>query len=97
MLPADLVDPVPHMDDVAADDSTCSHFASVEAYLDDGYRRGYNAALQNLLESLVPLAEAHLRSSPGGRRHVYAFIEYLERHVERAASENSYVSDGLGI
>ena len=63
----------------------------------DGYRRGYSGALENLLASLVPLAEEHLRSEPAARRTVYAFIEFLERHLERASSEAAYVADGLGI
>lgn len=62
-----------------------------------GYRRGYSRALQNLLASLVPLAEQHLRAKPSARRDVYAFIEFLEQHLERTSSQAGYVADGLGI
>lgn len=67
----------------------------------NGYADGYKLGLQNLLSSLVPLAEQHLATlnaeSPATRRHVYAFIEYLERHIERARMDVGYVCDGLWI
>lgn len=69
----------------------------VDAYGDDGYRRGYEGAMRNLLAALVPLAEQHLQSAPSARRNVYAFIEFLERRIERISSDAGYVTDGLGI
>lgn len=68
-----------------------------EAFGIEGYRCGYRGALHNLLASLVPLAEEHLRSAPAARANVYAFIEFLERRIERASSDAGYVADGLGI
>jgi hypothetical protein len=65
------------------------------------YVSGYEQALQNLLTSLVPLAEQHLgRLGPGSaqaRKNVYAFIEFLEQQIERASAEVEYVAGGLGI
>jgi hypothetical protein len=66
-----------------------------------GYRDGYERALHNLLSSLVPLAEQHLAGrnnhAASARRELYAFIEYLEQHIEQAAADVGYVFDGLGI
>lgn len=70
---------------------------TLEASESEGYRRGYGRALRNLLASLVPLAEQHLRAKPSARRDVYAFIEFLEQHLERTSSQAGYVADGLGI
>jgi hypothetical protein len=65
------------------------------------YKFGRDEALRDLLSSLVPLAEQHLRklngSSSAARPNVYAFIEFLEAHIERASAEVGYVADGLGI
>lgn len=96
MPPMQLDHPTPSAD--APDGTVCDVFpGDLETYGDGGYRRGYDGALRNMLASLVPLAEEHLRSTPVARRNVYAFIEFLERHIERISSDAAYVTDGLGI
>jgi hypothetical protein len=85
-----------------ADNDVSGSFGSMD-HSDDRrpYASGYEQALQNLLTSLVPLAEQHLAQlgigSAQARKNVYAFIEYLEQHIERASAEVEYVADGLGI
>lgn len=96
MPPTELVDPT--LVQNSSDPKPLQLFSAVlDTYVSVGYRCGYEGAMQNLLESLVPLAEEHLRFSPTARRNVYAFIEFLERHLERVSSESGYVADGLGI
>lgn len=96
MPPIELVDPT--LTQSSSDPEIPILFSdALGTYVNVGYRRGYEGALQKLLASLVPLAEEHLRSSPMARRNVYAFIEFLELHIERVSSEAGYVADGLGI
>ena len=75
--------------------------AVLGVYREQGFERGYERALQDLLASLVPVTEQHLRQQghPSGeaRRLVYGYIEFLENYIRRVSEEAGYVSEGLGI
>jgi hypothetical protein len=92
----------PALFETFADNDVSGSFAPLDRPDDRcPYAFGYEQALQNLLTSLVPLAERHLgrlgTSSAQARKNVYAFIEFLEQHIERASADVQYVADGLGI
>ncbi len=76
--------------------------AVIDAFREEGYERGYARASQDVLDSLVAVAERFLRQSPGddpgARKTVYAFVEILEREIQAASGDVAgYVSGGLGI
>ena len=76
--------------------------ALIDAYRQEGYERGYGRATRDVLDSLVGMAERYLREagedSGGSRKVVYAFVEFLERHIQAASGDVAgYVSGGLGI
>ena len=76
--------------------------AVIDAYREEGYERGYARASQDVLDSLVAVAERFLREAhgdeAGSRKTVYAFVEFLEREIQAASGDVAgYVSGGLGI
>jgi hypothetical protein len=75
--------------------------ALFDVYREQGFERGYERAVQDMLGSLVTVTEKYLRAHPTGapalRRQLYAYVEFLERQLESAARETGYVSGGLGI
>lgn len=68
---------------------------------EQGYERGYRRAIQDVLASLVTVTEAYLRARPGSsddaRRRLYAYVEFLEAHLESASRDTGFVNGGLGI
>ena len=75
--------------------------ALFDVYREQGYERGYERAIQDVLASLVSLTETYLRAhapeASALRRQLYAYVEFLERRLESAARDTGYVSGGLGI
>jgi hypothetical protein len=74
----------------------------IEAYRREGFDTGYRRATLDLLSAMVLNAEEFLHEQPGDaarklRPTLYAFIERLERQVERDAQSHRYVEGGLGI
>jgi hypothetical protein len=73
----------------------------MNVYPEHEFDCGYERARQDLLASLVPIAEQYLRQDCGhsaeARRDIYGFIDFLERHIERASQSIGYVTGGLGI
>ena len=75
--------------------------AVLGVYQEQGFERGYDRAMQDLLASLVSLTEQYLNHQDGRsgemRRLLYGYVEFLEDHIRRASDEAGYVSEGLGI
>jgi hypothetical protein len=63
-----------------------------------GYSRGVNDALAAVLEAAEEFARLRPESAAETRKVLYAFSEFLERHVRQAPPyvESEFV-DGLGI
>jgi hypothetical protein len=75
----------------------------LEAHRRQAYRDGYRQATADLRAMLVWIAEEALRRHGGAgdsaaqtRKTVYAFVEELERRVERLP-HSPFVEGGLGI
>ena len=72
----------------------------VTAYLHLGREEGYQRAINEMLASIVPIAERFLRqhpeSSPELRKFVYAFGQSVEEHLNNSRT-TLYVDGGLGI
>jgi len=75
--------------------------AVLSAYFRQGHEAGYKRAANDILASIVPIAEEFLRaqSAPSQelRRFVYTFTEAVERHVADLSAAGHYVEGGLGI
>ncbi|HEY2584681.1 MAG TPA: hypothetical protein VGI81_02825 [Tepidisphaeraceae bacterium] len=75
--------------------------AVLDVYQEQGFERGYERAMHDLLASLVSVTEQYLirQDSRSGetRRLLYGYVEFLEDHIRRASDDAAYVSDGLGI
>lgn len=75
--------------------------AAMTIYREKGFEHGYQRAMGDLLASLVPATERYLRNRDlqglDARRLIYGYIEFLEAHIQRASSEASYMTGGLGI
>ena len=88
-------------DDERENDSAGTLSAVIGVHREQGFERGYERALQDLLASLVPLTEQYLRRqgdrSGEARRLLYGYIEFLADHIRRASDEAGFVFDGLGI
>jgi len=73
----------------------------IEAYRREGFDAGYQRATQDLLACLVLSSEQFLceQASSGQelRRVLYAFVDRLERQLDRNAQAHGYVEGGLGI
>lgn len=75
--------------------------ALFDVYREQGHERGYRRAMKDVLASLVTVTEAYLRARPGSsddeRRGLYAYVEFLEAHLESASLDAGFVNGGLGI
>jgi len=76
--------------------------ALIDAYREEGYERGYQRAVQDVLDSLVGITERFIREAGTdagvSRQGVYAYVEFLEREIQAASRDVAgYVSGGLGI
>ena len=73
----------------------------LEASRREGFDEGYQRAARDLLASLVFNAEEFLRDHPQRtaelRKVLYAFVERLERQVDRNANHRGVFEGGLGI
>jgi hypothetical protein len=75
----------------------------IDAYRHEGFDAGYQQATRDLLECLVLNSEQFLSERPEGttrqelRRVLYAFVDRLERQLDRNCRERGYVESGLGI
>ena len=75
----------------------------IETYRRDGFDAGYQQATRDLLACLVLNSEQFLQERPQGalpqdvRRLLYAFVDQLERQLDRNLRTRGYVEGGLGI
>lgn len=75
--------------------------ALFDVYREQGFDCGYRQAIRDVLASLVTVTEAYLRSRPSSadelRGRLYAYVDFLEAHLESASHDAGYVNEGLGI
>ena len=73
----------------------------IEAYRRGGFDAGYQRATQDLHANLVLISEEFLREQASSgqelRKVLYAFVDRLERQLDRNARTHAYVEGGLGI
>lgn len=75
----------------------------IASYRSDGFEKGYKRASADLLACLVYNSEQFLREHAASqepadlRKVLYAFVDRLERQLDRNAQSRGYVEGGLGI
>jgi hypothetical protein len=75
----------------------------IDTYRREGFDAGYQKASRDLLACLVLNSEQFLSERPEGparqelRRVLYAFVDRLERQLDRNWRERGFVEGGLGI
>ena len=73
----------------------------MDVYREQGYERGYQRAINDLLTVLLLAREEYVRSAegslPDARRLFYGFERYAEERILSLNPDHGYVSGGLGI
>jgi hypothetical protein len=86
-----------------ADDLPGLFGSLMDVYREQGYERGYQRAVNDILDELLLATEDFVqerereRALPDARRLFYEFERFVEERLQRLSPSQQYVSGGLGI